>query len=50
MSKHKMQNQTQLDHHADIQNKNTGTKGFNETYVKANTNHSVQIQKNQKKS
>lgn len=49
MSKHKMTTQAQLKHHADIKNKNIGTIGFNETFVKANTNHSIQIQQNQKK-
>ena len=45
----KMTTQTQLDHHADIKNKNIGTTGFNETFVKANTNKSIQIQKTKAK-
>lgn len=49
MPKHKMTTQTQLKHHADIQNKNIGTTGSNQTFVKSNTNHSIQIQQNQKK-
>ena len=45
----KMITKTDFDHHADIKNKNIGTTGFNETFVKANTNRSVQIQQNKEK-
>lgn len=45
----KMTTQTQFDDHADIKNKNIGTTGFNGTFVKANTNRSVQIQQNKAK-
>lgn len=50
MSKHKMTTQTQLDHHANIQNKNVGTMGVNKTYEKAQMNRNVQIQQSQKKN
>lgn len=49
MSKHKMTTQAQLDQHADIKNKNIGTTGVNETFEKANTNRSIQIQRNKAK-
>ena len=45
----KMITKTDFDHHADIKNKNIGTTGFNETFVKTNTNRSVQIQQNKEK-
>ena len=49
MAKHNMTTQVQRDHHADIQNKNIGMNGVNKTFEQAQTNHNVQIQKNQKK-
>lgn len=49
MSKHNMTTQVQRDHHADIQNKNIGTKGVNKTFEQAQTNRNIQIQQNQKK-